>query len=61
MLLQLLQQQEEPRGNRVRYIAGILIMIGLLGTFLDLFKQSNIYSIFLQQQKVLISRRYSPI
>ncbi len=36
MLLQLLQQQEEPRGNRVRYIAGILIMIGLLGTFLGL-------------------------
>ena len=34
ILSQLLQQQEEVRGNRVRYIAGILIMIGLLGTFL---------------------------
>ncbi|GAK57228.1 hypothetical protein U27_04193 [Candidatus Vecturithrix granuli] len=36
MLLHLLEQQEEPRGNRVRYIAGILVMIGLLGTFLGL-------------------------
>ena len=36
ILSHLLQQQEEVRGNRVRYIAGILIMIGLLGTFLGL-------------------------
>ena len=35
-LSQLLQQQVEVKGNRVRYIAGILIMIGLLGTFLGL-------------------------
>ncbi|MBD3305556.1 hypothetical protein GF339_04160 [candidate division KSB3 bacterium] len=32
----LMQQKEEPKGARVRYIAGILIMIGLLGTFLGL-------------------------
>lgn len=32
----LLQQKIEVRGNRIRYIAGILIMIGLLGTFLGL-------------------------
>lgn len=36
ILAHLLQQQEDVRGNRVRYIAGILIMIGLLGTFLGL-------------------------
>lgn len=36
ILSHLLQQQEDVRGNRVRYIAGILIMIGLLGTFLGL-------------------------
>ena len=35
-LSNLLQQQEESKGNRVRYIAGILVMIGLLGTFLGL-------------------------
>ena len=35
-LSQLLQQQEEIKGSRVRYIAGILIMVGLLGTFLGL-------------------------
>lgn len=35
-LSQLLQQQVEVKGSRVRYIAGILIMIGLLGTFLGL-------------------------
>jgi hypothetical protein len=32
----LLQQEEEIKGGRVRYIAGILIMLGLLGTFLGL-------------------------
>ncbi len=35
-LLALLQQREHVKGARVRYIAGILIMIGLLGTFLGL-------------------------
>ncbi|MCP4403572.1 MAG: hypothetical protein GY801_40490 [bacterium] len=35
-LSRLLQQQVEVKGSRVRYIAGILIMIGLLGTFLGL-------------------------
>lgn len=35
-LSHLLQQQEDVKGSRVRYIAGILIMIGLLGTFLGL-------------------------
>ncbi|PIE29765.1 hypothetical protein CSA57_06830 [candidate division KSB3 bacterium] len=32
----LLQQQSEVKGSRVHYISGILIMIGLLGTFLGL-------------------------
>lgn len=32
----LLQQKIERRGTRIRYIAGILVMIGLLGTFLGL-------------------------
>lgn len=35
-LSSLLQQKVEIGGNRIRYIAGILIMIGLLGTFLGL-------------------------
>jgi hypothetical protein len=35
-LSSLLQQKVEMGGNRIRYIAGILIMIGLLGTFLGL-------------------------
>jgi len=35
-LTSLLQQKVETRGSRIRYIAGILIMIGLLGTFLGL-------------------------
>ncbi len=35
-LSSLLQQKIEMGGSRIRYIAGILIMIGLLGTFLGL-------------------------
>ncbi len=35
-LAALLQQRLEIDGNRIRYIAGILIMVGLLGTFLGL-------------------------
>ncbi len=35
-LAALLQQRLEIGGNRIRYIAGILIMVGLLGTFLGL-------------------------
>ena len=34
----LLQQRVEVGGNRIRYIAGILIMLGLLGTFLGLMQ-----------------------
>lgn len=37
-LATLLQQKVERNGNRIRYIAGILIMIGLLGTFLGLIQ-----------------------
>lgn len=35
-LSSLLQQKEGVKGSRIRYIAGILIMLGLLGTFLGL-------------------------
>lgn len=35
-LTTLLQQRLDMGGNRIRYIAGILIMVGLLGTFLGL-------------------------
>lgn len=34
----LLQQRVEVGGNRIRYIAGVLVMIGLLGTFLGLIQ-----------------------
>lgn len=36
ILSSLLHQKIEMRGHRIRYIAGILVMIGLLGTFLGL-------------------------
>ena len=59
-LSQLLQQQVETKGNRVRYIAGVLIMIGLLGTFLGLVQSvQHLQNFFVETPSVDFNTLFS--
>ncbi len=52
-LAALLQQEEEVKGGRVRYIAGILIMLGLLGTFLGLVQSvHHLQNFFIEKPNI---------
>ncbi len=60
MFSHLLQQKEEVKGSRVRYIASILIMIGLLGTFLGLVQALKyLQHFFTATQSVDLSMLFS--
>ncbi len=52
-LSRLLVQQEDVKGSRVRYIAGILVMLGLLGTFLGLVQAVQYLQHFFMQKQTI--------
>ncbi|GAK52820.1 hypothetical protein U14_04077 [Candidatus Moduliflexus flocculans] len=52
-LSRLLVQQEDIKGSRVRYIAGILVMLGLLGTFLGLVQAVQYLQHFFMQKQTI--------
>ena len=59
-LSHLLSQQEDVKGSRVRYIAGILVMVGLLGTFLGLVQAVQyLQHFFVQKQTVDFNAMFS--
>ena len=52
-LSRLLLQEEDVKGSRVRYIAGILVMLGLLGTFLGLVQAVQYLQHFFMQKQTI--------
>ena len=59
-LSQIVQQEEEMKGSRVRYIAAILIVVGLLGTFLGLVQSVKyLQNFFLATENVDLNSLFS--